>query len=87
MRLLLLLSAAALGLPSTAYAQEPDALERGFAGALKACERWVLHPDSWAQGPEAFVRELGLGPMMGPVAQVDETALPPPPFQQGNLLV
>lgn len=78
----LLLIAAALSAPTPAYAQ--SALERGFAGALRGCEEWVLNPASWAQGTGPFVATVGLGDHMGLVDQVNEAALPPKELRAAN---
>ncbi|HUD27342.1 MAG TPA: hypothetical protein VMQ93_00610 [Novosphingobium sp.] len=85
MPVLPLLAAPVLALSTPAAAPTaPDALERGFTGALKACEEWVLDPASWALGPEAFAARVGLGEAMGQVASVNEAALPPPPLRRAN---
>ena len=55
---------------------EPN-LERGFDGALRGCEEWLLNPASWADGAGPFVKAVGLGNQMGLVERVDEVNLPP----------
>jgi hypothetical protein len=52
-------------------------LERGFAGALRGCEEWVLNPASWAKGVEPFITAVALGNTMSLVDSVDESTLPP----------
>jgi hypothetical protein len=71
-----------LALAAPAYAQSD--LEKGFAGALRGCEEWVLNPSSWAEGPKSFVSAVGLGSQMGLVESVDETALPPKEMRIAN---
>lgn len=73
---------AALGFATAAHAESD--LEKGFAGALKGCEEWVLNPASWANGPATFVASVGLGDKMGPVDRVDDAALPPQQFRRAN---
>lgn len=81
MRHITLLTAA---LASAAPAQAQPELERGFAGALRGCEEWVLNPASWAKGIGPFVSAVGLGDRMGLVEQVDEASLPPKELRGGN---
>lgn len=59
-------------------------LERGFAGALKGCEEWVLNPASWADGTGPFVKAVGLGGQMGLVEQVEDVNLPPTQLRKAN---
>jgi hypothetical protein len=59
-------------------------LEKGFAGALRGCEEWVLNPASWDQGIEPFLSAVGLGDKMGLVETVNEAALPPPEWRVAN---
>jgi hypothetical protein len=59
-------------------------LERGFAGALRGCEEWVLNPASWAHGVGPFVSTVGLGNKMALVDSVDEATLPPKELRQGD---
>jgi len=59
-------------------------LERGFAGALRGCEEWVLNPKSWANGVQPFVSAVGLGDRMGLVKNVNEAALPPKEMRSAN---
>lgn len=68
---------------ATAAHAESD-LEKGFSGALKGCEEWVLNPASWADGPAPFVASVGLGDKMGLVDRVEDAALPPPRFRRAN---
>ena len=62
----------------------PTEVEKGFAGALRGCEEWVLNPASWAEGVGPFVKTVGLGDRMGMVDRVDEVSLPPPQLRRGN---
>ena len=73
---------AGLALATPAHAQSD--LERGFAGALRGCEEWVLNPASWAEGTGPFIATVGLGEQMGLVASVDEAALPPAELRVAN---
>jgi hypothetical protein len=59
-------------------------LEKGFAGALRGCEEWVLNPGSWANGVAPFVSAVGLGDRMELVERVEEAALPPKQLRVGN---
>ena len=59
-------------------------LEKGFNGALRGCEEWVLNPASWAQGVEPFISAVGLGDKMALVEQVEEATLPPPQLRRAN---
>lgn len=59
-------------------------LERGFDGALRGCEEWLLNPASWADGVGPFVEAVGLGERMGLVNRVDEANLPPGNMRKGN---
>lgn len=43
-----------------------EALESGFAGAVRFCEAWILNPDGWAYGTEQLEAEVGLGPRLRP---------------------
>ncbi len=72
-------------LPAPALAQGEDDLARGFAGALRGCELWVLEPKSWSGSTQAFVTAVGLGDRMGLVEGVPDIALPPPGLRAGNL--
>lgn len=71
---------AALALPAQA---EPN-LEKGFDGALRGCEEWLLNPASWAEGTGPFSEAVGLGPQMGLVDHVEEANLPPIPLRRAN---
>lgn len=71
---------AAISSPAKA---EPN-LERGFAGALRGCEEWVLNPAIWTSGTGPFLAMVGLGEQMGLVDQVDEVSLPPRPLRRAN---
>jgi hypothetical protein len=82
MRFLLLFAMAVFAFATPACAQ-PD-LEKGFDGALRGCEEWVLNPDSWAKGPASFIAAVGLGDRMGLVERVEEASLPPKQFRVGN---
>ncbi len=70
----------ALSAPASAQSN----LDRGFAGALRGCEEWVLNPASWANGTAPFVKAVGLGDQMGAVDSVDEVNLPPRELRQAN---
>lgn len=59
-------------------------LEKGFAGALRGCEEWVLNPASWADGTDPFVKAVGFGDRMGLVDRVDDANLPPKQLRRGN---
>jgi hypothetical protein len=72
----------ALGLGSPAYADSE--LEKGFAGALRGCEEWVLNPASWSNGPAPLVSTVGLGDKMGLVEHVEDVNLPPPALRVAN---
>ncbi|RST29589.1 hypothetical protein HMF7854_01130 [Sphingomonas ginkgonis] len=67
-----------------APAQAPSSLERGFTGALRGCEEWVLNPASWADGTGPFVKAVGLGDQMGLVDKVEEANLPPQQLRRAN---
>ncbi|HKP79977.1 MAG TPA: hypothetical protein VJU34_12715 [Phenylobacterium sp.] len=82
MRIALAAATAALLIASPVRAESE--LERGFAGALRGCEEWVLNPKSWANGIEPFVSAVGLGDKMGLVKNVDEAALPPKVIRVAN---
>jgi hypothetical protein len=75
-----LLASAAFALPAQA---EPN-LERGFDGALRGCEEWLLNPASWADGTGPFVKTVGLGQQMGLVERVEEVNLPPKQLRRAN---
>ena len=72
------------GLMATTPANAQSEVEKGFAGALRGCEEWVLNPASWAEGIEPFVSTVGLGEKMGLVATVDDAALPPAQMRVAN---
>jgi hypothetical protein len=76
------LAIAALAFTTPAHAQ--SALESGFNSAMGACEKWVLNPASWVDGPTSFHRAVGLGGRMEQVEHVDERALPPPQLRRAN---
>ncbi len=75
-----LLACAALASPASA---EPN-LERGFDGALRGCEEWLLNPSSWAKGVDPFIEAVGLGEQMGLVGRVEEVNLPPKQLRRAN---
>ena len=83
MRSMIAIAIIAAAFSSPVYAQSE--LERGFAGALRGCEEWVLNPASWSNGTGPFVSAVGLGDKMGLVDQVDEATLPPKPLRTGNI--
>lgn len=78
------LCAAAVATWIVCPAKADTALERGFDGAVRGCEEWVLNPKSWSDGSEPFIAAVGLGNAMGLVSQVDETSLPPPSMRVAN---
>lgn len=78
--LALTLSSAALPAPSVAASP----LEQGFAGALRACEEWVLNPASWIDGQEPFLKTVGLGKAMGLVESIPDVAQPPKQLRRAN---
>jgi len=82
MRYYLIALAAFAALPAPALAQA--SLERGFSGALRGCEEWVLDPGSWADGTGPFVKAVGLGEQMGLVDRVEEVNLPPQELRKAN---
>lgn len=71
-----------LMLAGPAHAQTD--LERGFVGALRGCEEWVLNPASWAEGPGPFIATVGLGNTMGLVNSVEQANLPPKELRVAN---
>ena len=71
---------AAVASPAVA---EPN-LEKGFDGALRGCEEWLLNPASWAEGTGPFVRAVGLGSQMGLVDRVEDVNLPPATLRRAN---
>lgn len=66
---------AGLTIAFPAYAQSN--LEKGFAGAIRGCEEWVLNPASWADSLAPFISAVGLGDQMGLVQSANEASLPP----------
>ncbi len=62
---------------------EPS-LERGFDGALRGCEEWLLNPASWTEGTGPFIKAVGLGEQMGRVDRVEEVNLPPKQMRRAN---
>ncbi|HET9336636.1 MAG TPA: hypothetical protein VFO12_09550 [Sphingomicrobium sp.] len=82
MRNILALVAASAAFATPVQAQ-PN-LEKGFAGALRGCEEWVLNPASWADGIGPFVKAVGLGDQMGLVENVEEVNLPPQHLRGAN---
>ncbi|WP_162935637.1 hypothetical protein [Tsuneonella amylolytica] len=75
-----ILVCAALSSPAQA---EPN-LEKGFDGALRGCEEWLLNPASWVEGTDPFAKTVGLGPQMGLVDRVEEVSLPPVQLRLAN---
>lgn len=67
-----------------APAQAQSDLEKGFVGAVRGCEEWVLNPASWADGAGPFVTVVGLGDKMALVTRVEEVNLPPKQLRKGN---
>jgi hypothetical protein len=78
------LSIAICSLVSATPAAAQSELEQGFAGALRGCEEWVLHPASWADGLGPFASKVGLGDKMGLVSSVNEAVLPPMEMRVAN---
>jgi hypothetical protein len=78
----LVIAVAGLAVAAPGYAQTE--LEKGFAGALRGCEEWVLNPASWTEGMGPFVSTVGLGDKMGLVESVNEAALPPRELRLAN---
>jgi hypothetical protein len=71
--------------PVQAQLPEPkEALAAGFAGALRACEQWILEPESWADGYGPFLQSVGLGPAMFAVATIEEFSQPPKSWRVAN---
>jgi hypothetical protein len=71
----------------TAYAPSAQAeqdLHRGFDGALRGCEEWLLNPASWAEGTGPFITAVGLGEEMALVEKVEEVNLPPKKMRKAN---
>lgn len=74
-------------LASVAFAPPAQAepnLERGFNGALRGCEEWLLNPASWADGTGPFIKAVGLGEQMSLVKRVEEVNLPPKQMRRAN---
>lgn len=59
-------------------------IEKGFAGALRGCEEWILNPASWVNGPKPFAETIGLGNKMGLVDQIPDVSLPPKGLRRGS---
>ena len=74
----------AMALCIAAPAQAEPGLEKGFDGALRGCEEWILNPASWADGPGPFLEAVGLNDQMALVSRVEEVNLPPKPLRKGN---
>ncbi len=74
------LAFAAIASPAQADAN----LERGFDGALRGCEEWLLNPASWADGTGPFIKAVGLGEQMILVERVEEVNLPPKQMRRAN---
>lgn len=71
-------------LSTAAIAATTDDLQKGFDGALKGCEAWVLDPASWVQGTQPFLAATGLGASIAETGQVEPELLPPPSLRVGN---
>ena len=69
--MLMRLAFGVLGLAIAVPANAQSDLEKGFAGALRGCEEWVLNPASWSEGIDPFVATVGLGDKMGLVESVN----------------
>ena len=75
----------ALAIAAFASPAHADAsLQRGFGGAIRGCEEWLLNPASWANGTGPFVKAVGLGEQMGLVDKVEEVNLPPKQMRKAN---
>ncbi|WP_156348987.1 MULTISPECIES: hypothetical protein [unclassified Sphingomonas] len=73
-----------LALMAAPPVQAEPKLERGFDGALRGCEEWLLNPASWVDGTDAFIKAVGLGEQMRSVDKVDEVNLPPERMRKAN---
>jgi hypothetical protein len=73
---------AALAIAAPAQAQSE--VEKGFDGALRGCEEWILNPASWVKGTGPFIASVGLGNKMGLVETVAEVSLPPKELRRAN---
>ena len=82
--ILIALAAAAFPAPAQAEIRAEASLERGFAGALRGCEEWVLNPASWTDGTGPFLKAVGLGDQIGLVDAVEEFNLPPQELRRAN---
>lgn len=82
MRSMLLIAMAACTFANPVQAESE--LEKGFSGALRGCEEWVLNPASWVNGTAPFVTAVGLGDKMGLVESIDEHALSPQQLRIDN---
>jgi hypothetical protein len=82
MRYILIAAAVCAALATPANAESE--LQKGFEGALRGCEEWVLNPGSWSHGVDPFVRSVGLGRQMGAVTSVEEVNLPPQQLRGAN---
>lgn len=82
MRKIVLAVVAGSAFASPAWA-EPN-LGKGFDGALRGCEEWVLNPASWAEGTSPFIEAVGLGDEMKRVDRVEEVNFPPPQLRCAN---
>ena len=65
-------------------AQAEQDLHRGFDGALRGCEEWLMNPASWAEGTGPFIKAVGLGEQMGLVEKVEEANVPPEGMRRAN---
>lgn len=77
-----LISASVIAAAQPAAAQLD--IRRGFEGALRGCEEWVLNPKTWVDGPGPFIATVGLGSQMGLVDRVEDVNLPPPTLRVAN---
>ena len=77
-----LLALAILSFATVANAELP--LDRGFGGALRGCETWVLEPATWADGVAPFEAKVGLGSSMGLVDKISDESLPPEQLRLAN---
>ena len=80
----LTLASVAMATALPAHANDKSELAKGFDGALRGCEEWILNPASWVEGLQPFIATVGLGSQMGRVSSVAPANLPAREFQRGN---
>jgi hypothetical protein len=62
-----------LAQPAHAEASE---LEAALSNGLKACEGWILEPNTWVESEELFAAKIGLEAKLLPIAGVPPGVLP-----------